>query len=93
MRFIEDHRAVFLVRVMCPVLRVSASGCYAWRGRPGSARALANKALAEDIRRVHAGSRRRYGSPRVHAPLRTAAANTLHMPIAACWTSTGCGAR
>ncbi len=72
MRFIEDHRAVFLVRVMCPVLRVSASGCYAWRGRPGSARALANKALAEDIRRVHAGSRRRYGSPRVHAPLRTA---------------------
>ena len=69
-RFIEDHREVFLVRVMCSVLRVSASGYYAWRGRPESARARANKALVEDIRRVHADSRRRYGSPRVHASLR-----------------------
>ena len=69
-RFIEDHREVFLVRVMCSVLRVSASGYYAWRGRPESARAQANKALVEDIRRVHASSRRRYGSPRVHASLR-----------------------
>ena len=74
-RFIEGHRKVFLVRVMCSVLRVSASGYYvrrtpwfdAWRGRPESARVHANKALVEDIRRVHAGSRRRYGSPRVHA--------------------------
>ena len=68
-RFIEGHRKVFLVRVICSVLRVSASGYYAWRGRPESARALADKALVEDIRRVHAGSRRRYGSPRVHASL------------------------
>ena len=68
-RFIEGHRKVFLVRVMCSVLQVSTSGYYAWRGRPESARALADKALVEDIRRVHAGSRRRYGSPRVHASL------------------------
>ena len=68
-RFIEAHREVFLVRVMCSVLQVSASGYYAWRGRPESARAKANRALLEDIRRVHTGSRRRYGSPRVHASL------------------------
>ncbi len=68
-RFIEGHREVFLVRVMCSVLHVSASGYYAWRGRPESARAQANRALVEDIRRVHASSRRRYGSPRVHASL------------------------
>ncbi len=68
-RFIEGHREVFLVRVMCSVLHVSASGYYAWRGRPMSARAQANQALVEDIRRVHAGIRRRYGSPRVHASL------------------------
>ncbi len=69
-RFIEGHRKVFLVRGMCWVLRVSASGYYAWRGRPEGARARANKTLVEDIRRVHADSRRRYGSPRVHASLR-----------------------
>jgi len=68
-RFIEDHREVFLVRVMCAVLAVSSSGYYAWRVRPESARAVANRALLDDIRRVHAASRRRYGSPHVHASL------------------------
>ena len=68
-RFIEDHREVFLVRVMCAVLTVSTSGYYAWRHRPESVRAQSNRVLAEDIRRVHVASRRRYGSPRVHAAL------------------------
>ena len=68
-RFIEDHRAVFVVRVMCAVLEVSASGYYAWRGRPESARARGNRVLVDAIRRIHADSRRRYGSPRVHATL------------------------
>ena len=68
-RFIEDHREMFLVRVMCSVLEVSASGYYAWRGRSEGIRSQANQALLGDIRRVHAESRRRYGSPRVHAAL------------------------
>ena len=68
-RFIEDHREMFLVRVMCSVLEVSASGYYAWRGRSESIRSQANQALLGDIRRVHGESRRRYGSPRVHAAL------------------------
>lgn len=68
--FIEDHRAAFPVRTMCAVLEVSASGYYAWRDRPESARARADRALAADIRRVHAENRAIYGSPRVHAALR-----------------------
>ena len=69
-RFIEDHRTAFPVRVLCAVLEVSASGYYAWRGRPESARAAADRGLAADIRRVHADNRSVYGSPRVHAALR-----------------------
>jgi putative transposase len=68
--FIEDHREVFHVRAMCAVLGVSTSGYYAWRDRPESMRTAANRSLSEDIRRVHADSRQRYGSPRVHAALR-----------------------
>jgi putative transposase len=68
-RFIEDHRKVFPVRVMCAVLEVSASGYYAWRERPESRRAAAGRELLTEVRRVYADSRRRYGSPRVHAVL------------------------
>jgi putative transposase len=68
--FIEDHREAFPVRTMCAVLEVSHSGYYAWRDRPDSARDVADRDLAADIRRVHADNRAVYGSPRVHAALR-----------------------
>ena len=60
---------MFLVRVRCSVLEVSASGYYAWRHRPESICSQANRALLGDIRRIHGESRRRYGSPWVHAAL------------------------
>jgi hypothetical protein len=65
----EDHREAVLVRVMCAVLAVSSGGYYAWRAHPENIRAAANRALFEDIRRTHAASRHRYGSPRAHAAL------------------------
>jgi putative transposase len=70
-RFIEDHRATYPVRLMCAVLEVSPAGYYAWRARPVSARAASNSTLLAEIRQVHHDSGQRYGSPRVHAALRT----------------------
>jgi transposase InsO family protein len=72
MRFrqIEDQRDNWPVRVMCDALSVSPSGYYAWRSRPESPRASANRALLDDIQRVHARHRERYGAPRIHAELR-----------------------
>jgi hypothetical protein len=36
---------------MCDVLGVSPAGYYAWRARPESQRAIANRGLVDDIRR------------------------------------------
>ncbi len=69
-RLIRDHAGRWPVRLMCRVLEVSASGYYAWRNRPESARAAANWTLLADVRRLHAEHHGRYGSPRMHAALR-----------------------
>jgi transposase InsO family protein len=56
---------------MCAVLEVSPAGYYAWRERPVSERTKSNATLLAAIRQVHRDSSGRYGSPRVHAVLRT----------------------
>ena len=69
-RFIEAEKANHAIATMCRVLEVSRSGYYAWARRPPSERTVANAALVEEIRRVHAESDGTYGSRRVHAQLR-----------------------
>src|SRR5688572_16656967 len=54
---------------MCGLYQVSASGFYAWRSRPKSARAAEDERLVERIRAAHTKSRETYGSPRVHEVL------------------------
>jgi putative transposase len=66
------NQAVFPIAVMARVLGVSESGFHAWRQRPASARAVADKMLLKRVRTIHAGSRETYGVPRVHAELRAA---------------------
>jgi transposase InsO family protein len=55
---------------MCRVLGVAPSGYYAWRVRPPSKKTARDEVLATHVRAAFKASRRRYGSPRVHAELR-----------------------
>jgi len=68
--FIVAEKAHHAIRTMCQVLAVSPSGYYAWQRRPlCTPRGGVNRALRAKIRAIHAESRGRYGSPRVHAAL------------------------
>lgn len=67
--FISEEKVAFPIAVMCRLLVVSPSGYYASQGRPISAHARRDQELSERVSAVHLGSRRRYGSPRVHAEL------------------------
>ena len=70
----------------CRVVGVSASGYYAWRSRPPSARTIRHACLTDLIRQIHKTSRDTYGAPRVHAELTmghglTVGHNAVAMPM------------
>jgi transposase InsO family protein len=50
---------------------VSKAGYYAWRDRRSSARNRADEQLSAQVREIHKSSKKLYGSPRVHAELRS----------------------
>lgn len=66
----KDHQALYPVATMCRVLRVSASGFYAWRDRPPSKRAQQDAVMLEHLRAFHARSDGTYGAPRLLGDLR-----------------------
>jgi putative transposase len=68
--FIAAKKAEHAVATMCRVLGVSRSGFHAWERREPSRRACQDASLTGLIDRIHAESRKTYGSPRVHAELR-----------------------
>lgn len=68
--FILAEKALYPITLMCQVLGVSRSGFYAWLARPQSTRERSDRQLAVQVAAVHERSRKRYGSPRVHAELR-----------------------
>jgi transposase InsO family protein len=67
--FIAVEKASFPVRLLCRVLEVSRAGFYAWQDRAPSPHTQADQRLGLAIAAIHAESRQRYGSPRVHAEL------------------------
>jgi putative transposase len=71
-RFVAAKKAEHSIKTMCRVLEVSRSGFHAWENRAPSARAVEDERLLERIRAIHAGNRKVYGAPRIHAELRLA---------------------
>jgi transposase InsO family protein len=69
-QFIDKNRQGVPVGLMYKVLAVSPSGYYAWRGRPPSAREMANRELKAAIRKVLDDSGQTYGSPRIYQVMR-----------------------
>ena len=67
--FIEAHRDRFGVEPICRVLAVAPSTYYSRRGRPPSARALADAELLEQIHEARQGYRAAYGARRTWAEL------------------------
>jgi transposase InsO family protein len=68
-RFIDDHKDLWPVRLLCETLEVSAAGYYAWRQRPRSAQEQWHASLLVEIRAIHAEVKARYGSPRMYEEL------------------------
>ncbi len=67
--FILAERATWPIVIMCAVLKVSASGFYAWLKRGPSDHDQKDERLKVKIAASFAQSRKTYGSPRVHADL------------------------
>lgn len=68
-QFMQQHRSLFALAMLCRVLQVSRSAYYAWLQRPASARAQQDQRLTQEIQAIHERSRHTYGSPRIHAEL------------------------
>jgi putative transposase len=66
---IDAKRAEASVETACAALGVSASGFYAWKSRPASARQNKDMILLAHIRADFATSKETYGSPRMHVEL------------------------
>jgi putative transposase len=91
--FIAEEKAAFPVRLLCRTLQVSRAGFYAWQGRPPAPRARADDRLGLEIAAIHAESRQRYGSPRVHAELADRGCRTSRKRVARLMRARGLAAR
>jgi transposase InsO family protein len=80
--FIAEKKVAFPVAVLCRVLAVSASGYYASIGRPVSHHVRRDEELLRRVRSSHHTSKRRYGSPRVHADLKASGAKVGRKRVA-----------
>mgnify|MGYP000097146773 FL=1 len=69
--FIEQHRSIWPVRVMCRVLQASPDGYYQWRNGKASKRKQADLELLPEIRQVHEMSGHTYGAEWIAKEIRS----------------------
>lgn len=91
--FIAAEKAAFPVRLLCRTLQVSRAGFYAWQARSPAPRARADDRLGLEIAAIHAESRQRYGSPRIHAELADRGCRTSRKRVARLMRVRGLAAR
>ncbi len=73
--------------------RVSRAGFYAWQTRAPAAHIGADERLGLEIAAIHAESRQRYGSPRIHAELVDRGCRTSRKRVARLMRGRGLAAR
>lgn len=71
-RFMNEHRHLYSLMLMCRVLQVARAGFYAWLHKPLSDRAIENQRLLGVIRDSYVASGGVYGANRVFGDLREA---------------------
>ena len=71
-RFMNDHRHLYSLVLMCRVLQVARAGLYDWLNKPLSDRAIENQRLVGLICNSYVASGGVYGSNRVFSDLREA---------------------
>ena len=64
-RFIDQHKKVWPICLMCEVLNVSRSGFHGWRTRSIGEQARSNQQLDPQIRMIFTDHKQRYGAPRI----------------------------
>ena len=81
--WIQQHRDLYWITLMCQVLGVSKSGYYGWLRRPESKRAKRSRKIREAVKQVYDDSQQIYGSYKIteelqnNEQLETACRNTV----------------
>ena len=91
--FIAAEKATVPVSLLCRTLGVSRPGFYASQTRSPAPRHGADERLGLEIAAIHAESRRRYGSPRIHAELGARGCHTSRKRVARLMRARGLAAR
>jgi putative transposase len=69
--FIAEHSQQYPITLLCQALEVSVSGYYTWKERPASRQQREDARLSAEIQQIFLDHRQVYGSPRIHAALKS----------------------